>query len=62
MQKNGKHDREQLVSIIRMTMYLVVELREQGLSESADIFEAEMEKIKQMHEIGEDDLFPESED
>ena len=62
MQKNGKHDREQLISIVLMAMHLIVELRDQGLSDSAALFEAEMKRIKEKHEIGEDELFPEGEE
>ena len=60
-QQNGKHDREQLISIVRMIMYLIDELREQGLSDSADLFTNEMKKLQDQHNVTEADLFPEGE-
>jgi len=58
MKSNGKIDRKQLITIIRMLMYLVDEAQEKGLTRTAETLQAELDELRQEYQVTKTELFP----
>ena len=55
---NGKNDRKQLITLVRMLMYMIDESHEQGLERTAETLQSELDELQREHNITKSEIFP----